>query len=598
MIPTRTLEGNRRVTRPASSRRRATSTWSAAIPLLLASISILGAFAWPGPAAAQSWLMEIPAGLDPGLRWPAYVPGTLLVKFKGSVNANERQAAVSSEGATLDRDVTDDGLVKVRLAPGQSIPDVLDHWNARSDVEYASPDLYARGFFVPNDTLIASFDLAWNLRQVHAYDAWDVVTGDPSIIVAIIDSGVAFEDHEIPPYERQFVKPGVTMYRQSPELPGPFVPGYDFVHEDSHPNDDYGHGTFVATIAAGAADNIAGSAGIAFGVTIMPIKVLDYRGDSQMDWIIKAIRYAADHGANIANLSLGFPPIPIFRYLGYPENVIAHMFNPLQDAINYAQNRGVIIVGAAGNFDAPEVSLPAGYPGVIAVGATAPDDARSSFSSYGSRLDLMAPGGDFGDVNGDHVQDGVFVLSMKPFRSEGSLANPDSFNIFVGFGTSEAAPHVTGAVALLMSMGVKDKGQILQTLRSTAVNRFQHDNSFDPMYGNGLIQLDQAVRHPVGPTFSARAFGGALNARVESGNPARGSARIAFRLSRGAPATVRVFDARGALVRTLENVRGPGEHAVTWDGRISGGAPAASGVYWFRVESEEGTAVRKVAFLR
>jgi hypothetical protein len=192
MIPTRTLEGNRRVTRAASSRRRATSTWSAAIPLLLASISILGAFAWPGPAAAQSWLMEIPAGLDPGLRWPAYVPGTLLVKFKGSVNANERQAAVSSEGATLDRDVTDDGLVKVLLAPGQSIPDVLDHWNARSDVEYASPDLYARGFFVPNDTLIASFDLAWNLRQVHAYDAWDVVTGDPSIIVAIIDSGVAF----------------------------------------------------------------------------------------------------------------------------------------------------------------------------------------------------------------------------------------------------------------------------------------------------------------------------------------------------------------------------------------------------------------------
>jgi serine protease len=592
MIPTRTREGNPLVARAALLRR-------ATLPLFLASISILGAFSWPGHARAQSWLMEIPTGLEPGIRWPAYVPGTLLVKFKPPVDANGRLAAVVSEGATLERDVTDDGLVKVRLGPGQNVPDVLDHWNARSDVEYAAPNLYARGFFTPNDTTIAQFDLAWNLRQVHAYDAWDVVTGDPSVIVAIIDSGVAFEDREIPTYERQFVRPGVTMYRQSPELPGPYRPGYDFVHEDPNANDDNGHGTFVATIAAGAADNIAGSAGIAFGVTLMPIKVLDYRNDSQMDWIVRGIRYAADQGADIANLSLGFPPYRLFRALGYPESFLTHMFKPLRDAINYAQNRGVIIVAAAGNFGAPEVSLPAEYPGVIAVGATAPDDARSSFSSFGTRLDFMAPGGDFGDVNNDHVQDGIFVLGMKPFRSEGSLANPDSFNVFVSFGTSDAAPHVTGAVALLKSLGLRDQGQIVQTLRASAANKFQHDNSFDIFYGYGLIQLAEAVRNPVGgPSLQARTFGGSLSARIESGNPARGSARVAFRLTQGGSATVRVFDARGALVRTLERVRGSGEHAVAWDGRSNNGALAASGVYWFRIESEEGTAVRKVAFLR
>jgi serine protease len=592
MIPTRTREGNPLVARTALLRR-------ATLPLFLASISILGAFSWPGHARAQSSLMEIPTGLEPGIRWPAYVPGTLLVKFKPPVDANGRLAAVVSEGATLERDVTDDGLVKVRLGPGQNVPDVLDHWNARSDVEYAAPNLYARGFFTPNDTTIAQFDLAWNLRQVHAYDAWDVVTGDPSVIVAIIDSGVAFEDREIPTYERQFVRPGVTMYRQSPELPGPYRPGYDFVHEDPNANDDNGHGTFVATIAAGAADNIAGSAGIAFGVTLMPIKVLDYRNDSQMDWIVRGIRYAADQGADIANLSLGFPPYRLFRALGYPESFLTHMFKPLRDAINYAQNRGVIIVAAAGNFGAPEVSLPAEYPGVIAVGATAPDDARSSFSSFGTRLDFMAPGGDFGDVNNDHVQDGIFVLGMKPFRSEGSLANPDSFNVFVSFGTSDAAPHVTGAVALLKSLGLRDQGQIVQTLRASAANKFQHDNSFDIFYGYGLIQLAEAVRNPVGgPSLQARTFGGSLSARIESGNPARGSARVAFRLTQGGSATVRVFDARGALVRTLERVRGSGEHAVAWDGRSNNGALAASGVYWFRIESEEGTAVRKVAFLR
>jgi hypothetical protein len=131
------------------------------------------------------------------------------------------------------------------------------------------------------------------------------------------------------------------------------------------------------------------------------------------------------------------------------------------------------------------------------------------------------------------------------------------------------------------------------------VNKFQHDNSFDLFYGYGLIQLDKAVRNPVGgPSLQARTFGGSLSARIESGNPARGSARVAFRLTQGGSATVRVFDARGALVRTLERVRGPGEQAVAWDGRSNNGALAASGVYWFRIESEEGTAVRKVAFLR
>src|SRR6185295_7619109 len=102
MIPTRTREGNPLVARAALLRH-------AAIPLFLASISILAAFSWPGDARAQSWLMEVPTGLEPGIRWPAYVPGVLLVKFKSPVDANGRLAAVVSEGATLERDVTDDG---------------------------------------------------------------------------------------------------------------------------------------------------------------------------------------------------------------------------------------------------------------------------------------------------------------------------------------------------------------------------------------------------------------------------------------------------------------------------------------------------------
>lgn len=578
------------------ARRSPLSTCARGTAISLLALTLL---AVAPHARAQSWLFSMPTGLEPGFRAPGYAPGELLVKFRGQVTADGRRRAAAAEGAVVAADVTPDGLVKVRLAPGQTVDGVLDRWNARPDVEYAAPNLYARGFFVPNDTTIANFDLAWNLRAVHAYGAWDVVTGSPDVVLAIIDSGVAFEDRAIPPYEIPFVKPGVTMYRRSPELPGPFVPGWDFVHDDPYANDDNGHGTFITTIAAGAANNTAGSAGIAFGVTIMPIKVLDYRNDSDMEWIVKGIRLAADQGADIANLSLGFPPVRLFRSLGYKESFLAHMFKPLAEAVNYAQRRGTILVAASGNIGAPELSLPAGYPGVISVGATGPDDTRTSYSNYGPDLDFMAPGGDFGDVNGDHVQDGIFVLSIKPFRSEGSLANPDSFDVFIQFGTSNAAPHVAGAVALLQSLGLRDQGAIEQTLRATAVNRFQTTAGFDPKYGFGLIQIEEAVRHPVGGSLAAALREGTLSARIASSNPARGSAKIAYSTSRSGPVRVQVFDARGALVRTIEDhATGAGVHAITWDGRGSGGAVAASGVYWMRIDAPGGSAVRKVAFLR
>ena len=196
--------------------------------------------------------------------------------------------------------------------------------------------------------------------------------------------------------------------------------------------------------------------------------------------------------------------------------------------MTYAQRRGTILVAASGNIGAPEVSLPAGYPGVIAVGATAPDDRRASYSSCGSDLDFVAPGGDFGDVNGDHVQDGLFVLSIKPHRSEGSLANPDSFGVFVQFGTSRR-PAVAGAVALLRSMGMRDQGAIEQTLRATAVNRFQTTPAFDPMVGSGLVQIDRGGAPPhrrARRLLRSRPAGPDLSA-----NPTRGSARIAYSMS-------------------------------------------------------------------
>ena len=384
---------------------------------------------------------------------------------------------------------------------------------------------------------------------------------------------------------------------------GPFLPGWDFANDDAHPNDDNGHGTSVTTIAAGAANNTAGSAGIAFGVTLLPVKVLDYRNDANMDDIIQGIRFAADQGADVINLSLGFAPMGLFRALGFPESELAHMFKPLRDAVLYAQRMGSIVVAASGNFDASEVSFPAGMPGVIAVGATGVDDRRAGYSSYGNQLDFMAPGGDFVEVNGDHVQDGVAVLSIKPHRSAGSLAKPDSFDVFIFFGTSGAAPHVSGAVALLRSLGLRDQGMIEQTLRASTVNSFQTSSAFDPMYGFGLIQLGRAVRNPVGQLKDGASLagegGGAIQAKLLSANPARGETGLEFRTSRAGHVRARVYDVRGAVVRVLhDGIAGEGMMRLRWDGRDDSGAEASHGIYFIRVETVDGSSTRKVAFLR
>jgi serine protease len=547
--------------------------------------------------------------MDSGGQSRAYVPNELLIQFRAAATRDQMDRAARAEGAEIAEVITTDGLVKIRLAPTATVPGAMAQWKGRSDVEYAAPNLIAHGFYVPNDTLISTFDLTWDLTNLQAFSAWDVARGDPSVVLGIVDTGVAYENHPVPDYERPYLWPGTTMYRQSPELPGPFLPGWDFVHDDAHADDDNGHGTQVATHAAGLANNVAGAAGIAFGVTILPVKVIDWRNDAQSDDIVQGIRFAADHGAHVINLSLGYAPLGFYRYvLGWKNSEIMDLFKPLQEAVNYARSKGAILVGAAGNFDAPEVSLPAGYPGVIAIGATDVDNTRSSYSSYGSDLDFMAPGGDFDDLNGDHVQDQLFALGIKPFRSEGSLAKPDSFGVFPFVGTSAACANASGAVALLLSHGVRQQGAIEQTLRATSIRLFGKPRGPDLEYGWGMIQLDNAVRSAVpggggggggGALAAAGQAAGGLGARLLSRNPARGEAALSFQTARPGRVAVKVFDVRGALVRTVADGDSPaGTRVVRWDGRRDGGGDAPSGIYFFSVETPEGRSVQKLAFLR
>ena len=169
------------------------------------------------PSVALAGLNVIPLETESPWRAPGYVPNELLVKFVTGVTLAQATQAVRTKGAFFAKKVlTPDGLVAVELPPGASMDDAIDSLSACPGIEYATPNGYAHGFFAPNDTIIGEGDLAWNLRDVGAFAAWDVVTGNPDVVLAIIDTGVAYEDNAIPSYEAPFLSPRARMYRKSP----------------------------------------------------------------------------------------------------------------------------------------------------------------------------------------------------------------------------------------------------------------------------------------------------------------------------------------------------------------------------------------------
>jgi serine protease len=310
-------------------------------------------------------------------------------------------------------------------------------------------------------------------------DAWEIARslrhpGGRDAIVAVLDTGVAYQRFR--------------RFRRAPDLDS-FVPGYDFVAEDRHPNDQNGHGTHVAGTIAQSTSNGVGTAGIAYRARIMPVRVLDASGAGDTLAIARGIRFAARHGADVINLSLEFDAA-----------VRAAQIPDIVSALNYARKRRAVVIAAAGNQGSPQVAYPARARHVVAVAATTARGCQAEYSNSGVHVDISAPGGGADAANSDTPYDaticrpdlqGDFIYQQTFTGSVARFGLPPGYE-----GTSMAAPHVSGVAALLIGsrrLGRNPSPEAVEK-RLKATARDIGAPGWDARYGWGLLDAAAALR--------------------------------------------------------------------------------------------------------
>lgn len=371
-------------------------------------------------------------------------------------------------GIAVAEDLGLETTLRVRYTGNDAPVEVAQRLNGLENVAWAEPNRWRQAYAVPNDP---QFGAQWGLTRIGCPDAWDLTTGDPGVVVAVVDTGVDLNHPEL----AGLLVAGQDLVDFPPgSVPRPgWVFEGDFTGVDADPQDEVGHGTHVGGTICCASNNGTGVAGVAWDVRLQPVKVLArvrevatgrISGAGSAAHIAAGIRWATDNGARAINMSLG----------GYTDTTVE------REAVAYAVSRGVVVVAAMGNDDTDTPSYPAAYPGVIAVAATDSSDRRASFSNRGAHVAISAPG--------------VGVLSTY-WDDTYATAN----------GTSMASPHVAGVAALILSRNRSlTADQVANLIRTTAAPL--RDTPTDPVpndrYGHGLVQAGAAVRAaaPVPPS--------------------------------------------------------------------------------------------------
>ncbi len=370
---------------------------------------------------------EIPTLMEP-TRQPDKMVQVLVGYDPSTAIPTPRQQLRNSLNGQLQIELAKIGVQLLEIPQSQ-----LSDYEGTDSIKYIEPNYDVTAFdTIPNDSF---YSAQWGLPLIHAPKGWDTTTGSPTITIAIVDTGVDLSH---------------------PEFSGRILSGYDFVNNDDDPMDDEGHGTHVAGIASAFGNNGTGVAGVSWNSNILPVKVLDSDANGTYAGVAAGIIFAADNGAQIINLSLG----------GYNTSPT------LQNAVNYAIDRGVLVVAAAGNDYLTKIAYPAAYPAVVAVAAVSQNQTVAGFSNSGAQMDLAAPG-----VN-------VYSTVIGNYGYES--------------GTSMAAPFVSGLAALLFSLpGVNSSYIVENAMEGSAKDISSH--GWDRASGHGLIQVDAAIKYLLDP---------------------------------------------------------------------------------------------------
>lgn len=356
-----------------------------------------------------------------------HVPDEIIVKFKDAEPGQEERlnkiiSRVQKIGFTEEL-----GVYIVKIENLERDPDVvMNRLRNNPLVEYVEPNYYMDFTLIPNDKYYSIYQ-ANSLSFINATEGWDINTGEglPPVTVAIVDSGVA-EHPDLPKVNKGFS-----------------------ASSDHYTKDDVGHGTCVAGVLAAVGNNGTGIAGINWNVDLMPIKVDDASGRSPVGNVAKGILWAADNGARVINLSIGSTIDSI----------------TFKNSIDYAYNKGCVLVAATGNAGQEVVSYPAKYDNVIGVGATIDGQNRSSTSNFGNGLDVLAVG------------------TMYTTSSSGG-------HTFMS-GTSFATPQVAGLASLMLSLNpTLTNDEIMNLIRQYA----RRDDGYNTHTGYGIIDMGMTLK--------------------------------------------------------------------------------------------------------
>lgn len=338
----------------------------------------------------------------------------------------------------LHPDIRDEKLIntyQVEFTEIHKIKELINIIAAFENVEYAEPKALHKHCLTPNDTYYNS-TYQWGLFKISAGQAWDISTGSSSIVVAVTDNAIK------------------TTH---PDLTNKLIAGYDVAEGDSDPNpaggNDGEHGTHVSGIVGAQSNNSAGVASIGYNTSVMPVKI-GRDSDGALTAGYEGITWAADNGAHVINMSWGGGTAGTYG----------------QNVINYAYNLGCIIVAAAGNDNASTMFYPAAYENVISVASTSSTDAKSSFSQYGTWIDISSPGSN--------------IYSTVPNTSYAYMS-----------GTSMASPMVAGLVGLMLSVNpTLPQADVIDCLLNTADNIDAQNSGYIGMLGSGRIDAYAALQ--------------------------------------------------------------------------------------------------------